>query len=63
MKKELYSEIENLIINWNNDGTKTAGSLTGTVTHRYVREIMRINCMKKLKNFLLNNLKTINSVL
>ena len=28
MKKELYSEIENLIINWNNDGTKTAGSLT-----------------------------------
>ena len=28
MKKELYSEIENLIITWNNDGTKTAGSLT-----------------------------------
>lgn len=26
--KELYSEIENLIITWNNDGTKTAGSLT-----------------------------------
>ena len=25
---ELYSEIENLIISWSNDGTKTAGSLT-----------------------------------
>jgi hypothetical protein len=25
---KLYSEIEYLIINWNNDGTKTAGSLT-----------------------------------
>jgi len=32
--KELYSEIENLIIRWNNDGTKTAGSLT--------REIMNL---------------------
>lgn len=26
--KELYNEIENLIIRWNIDGTKTAGSLT-----------------------------------
>ena len=35
MKKEtLYSEIEHLIIQWNNDGTKTAGSLT--------REIMKL---------------------
>lgn len=25
---KLYSEIENLIIIWNNDGSKTAGSLT-----------------------------------
>ena len=25
---ELYNEIENLIIRWNIDGTKTAGSLT-----------------------------------
>ena len=32
--KELYSEIENLIIRWNIDGTKTAGSLT--------REIMNL---------------------
>jgi len=32
--KELYSEIENLIIRWSNDGTKTAGSLT--------REIMSL---------------------
>lgn len=31
---ELYREIENLIINWANDGTKTAGSLT--------REIMKV---------------------
>ena len=30
----LYSEIETLIIRWNNDGTKTAGSLT--------REIMKL---------------------
>jgi hypothetical protein len=26
--KQLYSEIESLIITWSNDGTKTAGSLT-----------------------------------
>ena len=26
--KELYNEIENLIIRWNIDGTKTAGALT-----------------------------------
>ena len=32
--KELYREIEILIIRWNNDGTKTAGSLT--------REIMNL---------------------
>jgi hypothetical protein len=30
----MYSEIENLIIRWNNDGTKTAGELT--------REIMEL---------------------
>jgi hypothetical protein len=28
MSKELYSEIENLIIQWSNDGDKTAGHLT-----------------------------------
>jgi hypothetical protein len=32
--KQLYREIENLIIRWENDGTKTAGSLT--------REIMEL---------------------
>ena len=32
--KELYSEIEYLIIMWYNDGTKTAGSLT--------RQIMKL---------------------
>lgn len=31
---ELYREVENAIIRWNNDGTKTAGTLT--------REIMEI---------------------
>jgi hypothetical protein len=30
----LYRELENMIIRWNNDGTKTAGSLT--------REIMEV---------------------
>jgi hypothetical protein len=33
-KQTLYSEIEHLIIRWNNDGTKTAGSLT--------RDIMKL---------------------
>jgi len=28
MSKELYSEIEDLIIRWSNDGDKTAGHLT-----------------------------------
>ena len=31
-KEKLYSEIEDLIIRWNNDGTKTAGSLTRQIT-------------------------------
>jgi len=34
MEKELYSEIEGLIIEWYNDGTKTAGYLT--------RQIMKL---------------------
>jgi hypothetical protein len=34
MELTLYQKIENSIINWNNDGTKTAGSLT--------REIMTL---------------------
>jgi len=33
-EKSLYSEIEYLIIDWNNDGTKTAGHLT--------RQIMKL---------------------
>ena len=33
-KETLYAEIEYLIIQWSNDGTKTAGSLT--------REIMKL---------------------
>ena len=32
--KEVYSKIESLIIEWSNDGTRTAGVLT--------REIMRV---------------------
>jgi len=35
-KVELYSQIENLIINWNNDGTKTAGHLT-----RQIMELLK----------------------
>ncbi len=27
-QEQLYSQIENLIIIWSNDGTKTAGTLT-----------------------------------
>jgi hypothetical protein len=34
MEKELYSEIEGLIIEWSNNGTKTAGYLT--------RQIMKL---------------------
>ena len=34
VKNNLYSEIEHLIIQWNIDGTKTAGSLT--------RDIMKL---------------------
>jgi hypothetical protein len=34
MEKELYSKIEGLIIEWSNDGTKTAGYLT--------RQIMKL---------------------
>jgi len=34
MEKELYSEIEGLIIEWSNDRTKTAGYLT--------RQIMKL---------------------
>ena len=37
----LYSEIEHLIIRWNLDGTKTAGSLT--------REIMELVKSYRLK--------------
>lgn len=43
MSKELYSDIEDLIIRWSNDGTKTAGHLTRqimetiiTQKHKYV---------------------------
>ncbi|MCF8342436.1 MAG: hypothetical protein K9I82_15780 [Chitinophagaceae bacterium] len=35
-KVELYSQIENLIINWNIDGTKTAGHLT-----RQIMELLK----------------------
>lgn len=38
-EKDLYTQIENLIISWSNDGTKTAGSLT--------REIMALIKTKK----------------
>ena len=35
-KVELYSQIENLIINWNNDGSETAGHLT-----RQIMELLK----------------------
>ncbi len=35
-KVELYSQIENLIINWNNDGNETAGHLT-----RQIMELLK----------------------
>lgn len=38
-ESDLYTQIENLIIFWSNDGTKTAGSLT--------REIMALLKTKK----------------
>ena len=45
-EKELYSEIENLIIVWNIDGTKTAGSLT-----RDIMKLIKANLRnEKLKN-------------
>ena len=45
-EKELYSEIENLIIVWNIDGTKTAGSLT-----RDIMKLIKANSRnEKLKN-------------
>jgi UDP:flavonoid glycosyltransferase YjiC (YdhE family) len=48
--KELYSEIESLIIMWNIDGTKTAGVLTRQImelikkeeSKRNVRRIMEL---------------------
>lgn len=34
----LYSEIEDLIIRWNNDGTKTAGHLTRQIMETLLQE-------------------------
>jgi hypothetical protein len=39
--KELYSEIEYLIIMWSNDGTKTAGFLTRQIMELIDREKSR----------------------
>jgi hypothetical protein len=45
-EKELYSEIEYLIIAWNIDGTKTAGSLT-----RDIMKLIKANLRnEKIKN-------------
>jgi predicted Zn-ribbon and HTH transcriptional regulator len=55
MSKELYSQIEDLIIRWSNDGTKTAGSLTRQIMetlsqqkHKYV--IVDLRNMDYMKN-------------
>ena len=37
-EKELYSEIEYLIINWSNDGTKTAGALTRQIIEQFKKK-------------------------
>jgi len=37
-KRELYSKIETLIIHWNIDGTKTAGSLTRQIMQLIEKE-------------------------
>ena len=47
---ELYSEIENLIIRWSNDGDKTAGHLT-----RQIMETLSNEKHKGLTNLLLIN--------
>jgi hypothetical protein len=39
----MYSEIENLIIHWNNDGTKTAGELT-----RQIFDLLKRNLNESL---------------
>jgi len=38
MSKELYSEIEDLIIRWSNDGDKTAGHLTRQIMESLLNE-------------------------
>lgn len=45
-KKELYSDIEELIIRWSIDGTKTAGSLTRGIMKLVEAEIRD----KKIEN-------------
>jgi hypothetical protein len=37
-EKELYSEIEYLIINWSNDGTETAGALTRQIIEQFKKK-------------------------
>jgi hypothetical protein len=43
-KQTLYSEIETLIIKWNIDGTKTAGSLT-----RDIMKLLNVTLKNKAK--------------
>lgn len=45
-KKRLYSDIEELIIRWSIDGTKTAGSLTRDIMKMVEAEIRD----KKIEN-------------
>jgi len=40
-EKKLYSEIELLIIRWNIDGTKTAGSLTRQIMEVYQKHNLK----------------------
>jgi hypothetical protein len=54
LNKELYSQIEHLIITWNIDGTKTAGSLTRDIMNL----ISNIKIHKGLEIDDLNHLKS-----
>jgi hypothetical protein len=60
--KNLYSKIENEIIKWVNDGTKTAGTLTRKLNKIYQKELKKMN-NNELKEYELNSISTSDGVL
>ena len=50
---QLYNEIQTAIINWNNDGTKTAGELT-----REIIKLLKKPRWNKIKTITHGNLET-----